>query len=149
MSIASFLLGFGFLIYFSIKDILHSEIEHLPLGIMLVIGVSISIIRNEFMISALGAVIFFWISYLLYRKDAVGGGDTKLLTVLPFFFGAVGFPNMFVKLWVFLCLFLIMGVLYAVVWKFGSGKSKKKKKKIPLIPVIAITYALLWIINIR
>lgn len=129
----------SFLIVLSIIDfrefILPDKIVfyNLIAGIILKIGYLISGSNISILLYSLaGAVIgflFFYIIFLLY-PEGMGGGDVKLSFVLGLF---VGFPLIF--LWLFLSFFLgsIGGVLYMLVLK------KRFREPLPFGPFLALS----------
>lgn len=135
-----FLLGFFFLLCFSIVDIKKHQIENKPILSFFFIGIIFSFFNNQFWINALGIALFSILGYTLWTKNSLGGADVKILTSLPPYLNLFGVAEMLVGLWTFLILFLIISVVYAFFFKIFT-----KKSKIPFVPAIFLTYLVFWL----
>jgi leader peptidase (prepilin peptidase)/N-methyltransferase len=71
------------------------------------------------------------ITEIIKKKDVLGGGDTKLVTICGFFLGIKDIP-------VFLLLTGIFGVFFSIGWKL-----LKKKEIFPFAPAIVMSLFIL------
>jgi len=139
-----FLIGLLFLAYFVFSDIKRMEVENLPILAMFLVGMGISVWNGQFFSTMLGFALFGTFGWYLWKKEAIGGADVKILAVLPFFMGSIGLPNLLVSLWVFLILMMMVTLPYVVINRLVG----RKGKFIPFIPIIAITYVCFWVFRV-
>ena len=140
-----FMLGLSFLLYFSYKDLKHSEIENKPILAFLILGIIISVWTNN--LFTLLTYFLFWMALGLYlwTINSIGGADVKILAVLPMFYLTTT-PNFISGQFIFLIIFGITCVLYGILAKLII----KTKKEVPFLPIITLSYIisfLFWTIK--
>lgn len=128
------LFGLVFLIIFSIIDLHKGEVSNASIIFYLITG-TYFIIGTGYFFHLIIAGMMFLFSYLLWKKDIIGGADAKILTGLPLFWEIVNRQELLLGVILFIIIFAIVGTIYSLVYKFFS-----KKRKIPFIPAIAIAY---------
>ena len=138
----SFIIGLLFLAWFSYVDIKYQEIENGPILAMLIVGVTLSVFSGQIIATSLLIAFTYGSSYLLWYKKTIGGADAKILPSITPFFSFVGIREAFNYLFIFLIIFMIIGILYS--WSYYK---LTKRKKAPFVPAITISYILLYLVT--
>lgn len=133
---ALFLICTGVLIYFSYLDIKYKELNNLPIILLFFYGVSIALLSKIALPVVCGAFLMLFTGYMLWRFDCIGGADSKLLIAIVPFMPSNSVIMILIVLFVFLVVFMIIGLLYAFILKIF----KNKEKEIPFIPIILLAY---------
>jgi Flp pilus assembly protein protease CpaA len=141
INLIAFLVGLVFLIYFSYKDLKFRQINNTPILILFIAGVILSIISiNTFSFYVLWAMLGVFFFILWDGFDAIGGADTKILiSLIPFII--INSENIYSDSLIFICIFLIIGLIYGIVAKYLLKKTKEK----PFIHIITFIYVLFWL----
>jgi Flp pilus assembly protein protease CpaA len=133
------LLGLLYLLYFSYEDLKKEEVENNPILVFFVIGMIVLLSKEKILMAGLLMLFMGILAVGLWKLNSFGGADVKILTSLtPFFL--IGSANYLVTFWVFLIIFSVIGGLYGLLGKIMV----KKKQYIPFIPIITLTYLLIW-----
>ncbi len=131
------------MIYFSYKDVKHSEIEHKPILAFLILGVILTL-RPSNLITILPICLFWFVwSSICWKLNIFGGADVKILTILPLF-SLPFMVNLIAGQFIFIMTLGIVGLMYALF-----AKVIQKNKEIPFVPIITLTYIInyiFWII---
>lgn len=106
--------------------------ELLLFGVIFILGNEAHLIYN--IAISLFFIIFGW---FLYLSNLFGGGDCRLIMVLPFLFIFESYGDTLLFVMKFLIVFLIIAVSYPFVWKLFS------KKSIAFAPAIVLIYLIL------
>ena len=138
-----FLIGLGFLFYFSYADLKASQIENKPILAFILAGLVISLFQKQLVIVGLAMGFIFGLGYCLWKTGSFGGADTKILPGILPFFSFKGIGEVFAGTLTFLLMIGFLGLLYGFIAKIML---KRKKKCIPFLPVITLAYVLTWII---
>lgn len=138
-----FLIGLIFLLYFSYLDLKKSEISNYSILAFLIISIFI-LIFGQIIQSIIICLFWFLFGYLFWRFKALGGADIKILSILPIYY-LNGIPNIYAGAFIFLCIFLICGLIYGLF-----SRQIIKNKEIPFLTIITLTYIisfLFWTIK--
>lgn len=130
-----FWIGLIFLVYFSYKDLKHNEIENLSIYLFGLVGIFLVFWTKNYLIF-LFCILWFFLSYFLWTKKAIGGADVKILTILPIYYLSFS-PNIFSGQFIFLISFGIFGAIYGLF-----SRQIIKLKEIPFLPLITTNYIL-------
>jgi len=131
-----FIVGCFFLAYFSYLDIKYRKIDNGPILVFFLSGLVFSYTNKTLLIVALLECFLFACSYYLWKKNALGGADVK---ILPCIIAFIGIPIM-LNLSKFLFIFAIIGGIYGIIMK------KIGKNEVPFIPIIALCFILTYLI---
>jgi Flp pilus assembly protein protease CpaA len=118
--ITLFIICLIFLIYFSYLDLKYNEIDNWPIFLLFSIGVIYRAFIHDVWAVLVAVLLIGCLSYVLWTKKAVGGADFKLLIAMVPFLAFKGMPNMLITIWFFLVELLIIGIVYAIVYKLIS-----------------------------
>ncbi len=72
------------LIYTMVDDILHYRIKNVTIIVLLVLSLAFLLLNYELIriiVNVLLAVVCFFLLFLTYQRNLIGGGDAKMLTV--------------------------------------------------------------------
>lgn len=138
-----FLIGLGFLLWFTYVDLKHSEIGNIAIVVFFLVGLMSLVARNESIATVLVMALILGLTYILWRNKAIGGADAKLIPCIIPFLDLSGIANIFVGTWFFIIFFMVIGTLYGLVGQFIL-----KKKVAPFLPAITLTYLCFWIFKI-
>lgn len=136
-----FLIAFSVLFISSVIDMTHRVVKDIVWVVGLIPLIVIRIIEGDFLKYLLSSVCLFLILYLLalfgkliFKKDALGGGDIKLFLFIGF---VLTLENGLLAL-VFSSLF---GFLYGLI------SSKKRSQEIAFVPFISIGVLLAFLVG--
>ena len=137
-----FYLAISYFIYLSYLDIKNGEVENKHFLIILLIAFAFRYTTASLIPAFIIMAFMFLVALLMYSKVKMGGADVKLLIVmapmLPFF----DIPNNFYVIMQLFIIFLIVGTLYALMFKFTT----RKREYIPFIPAITLSYMILTLL---
>ena len=134
-------IGLFFLIRFSWMDLKTSEVENKEIMPFLLIGVVFSLIINNLIVAGCLCLFMGILGAFLWKKNALGGADVKILAVLPLYLQSMRITSPYVLVWFFLILFLVLGSIYGLTCKYFL-----RRNNVPFVPVITICYVILYLI---
>jgi len=141
MSFFLFIIAIIVLIVLSYGDYLFKTINNKPIFVFGAIGLIISLFTHNFLATVLGMALMTIFGWVLWQKEAVGGADAKILIALVPYLPFLGIPNMLATLLLFIIIFGLIGLIYAMIWKKGL---RLEVDEIPFVPAIMLSYAILY-----
>lgn len=145
-SIIFFCLGLGWLLFLSFLDLKYQKVDNRLIGVYLIIGLIIQGVVGNIVPSLLGGLLMMAFGYILWHFKTIGGADAKLLPVVVVWLPISGMANTLITLLFFITVYGIVGSLYGYI--YGKLYSKKQRY-IPHIPIITLTYVIVWLLNIH
>ena len=139
--------GLCILLWFSYADIKHkNKLDTDTMWCCGIVALIIGFIAKIGWVFLLLAGLSYGLGFILHRIKAFGGADVVILTCLMPCIGATSFANGIVKWLAFWLILLVIGLSYALIFKFCGNR---RIKNIPFVPAILIGFILYWVMVLR
>lgn len=139
-----FYICFVYLVFLSIEDIRKMQIDNGLIAVLFITAFIYQVVKGNILPVAIGIILFGILAYVLYSKECIGGADAKLLFAIVPCLSIKGIPNMLVTLWMFIIIFGILALIYAKMFE----RLFPKIQIVPFVPIITLSYVLIWIYRI-
>lgn len=139
-----FWLGLIFLIIFSIIDVRTRKLSNGLIIAFLLVGTVLGLFTHNWLSIAVGMALMTIVTVSLWCFNTIGAADSKLLIALVPYLPFIGIANLLAMLWLFFVIFGMLGTAYGLIYI----KMFQDRGQVPLIPIITLTYIVVWIIRI-